>query len=313
MKFIVFLTLILSSYLFCFPSKAEHYALDSIGSEKVNGKIFILHKVDRGETMFAVTRKYNTSIKAIKEANPGVQDNLIFGQVIRVPYSPPSKLSTMLSRSEKKTEAGVPVVDPPPPVVERPGPEPGMHRVEAGQTLYSIAVKYGVLMADIRTWNKMETDNIVIGQDLIVSETVLNPLNIVKTPSEDEKKTPSTDSKPPMTPIEVVKVERPIVREPVPMKEASGKKVSEQGIAESIEAGLSSSKFLALHRTAPIGTLILVKNEFNQETVWVKVIGRIPETSINKDVVIKLSSRAFQKISPKSNRFRASVSYVVAN
>ena len=312
MKFLVFLALIFSSSLFCLSSKAERYALDSIGTEKVNGKVFILHKVDRGETMFAVTRRYNSTIKAIKEANPGIQDNLIFGQVIRVPYSPPSKLSTLLSKTEKKAEPSTPVEATPAPVVERPAPGPGMHRVEAGQTLYSIAVKYGVLMADIRTWNKMETDNIVIGQDLIVSESALNPTTTSK-PAAEEKKTPATDAKAPVERTEVVKVERPITKEPIPKKEASGKKMSEQGIAEAIETELNSSKFLALHRTAPIGTLILVKNEFNQETVWVKVIGRIPETSVNKDVVIKLSSRAFQKISPKSNRFRASVSYVVAN
>jgi LysM repeat protein len=312
MKFLVFLALILSSSLLCFSSKAERYALDSIGTEKVNGKVFILHKVDRGETMFAVTRRYNSTIKAIKEANPGIQDNLIFGQVIRVPYSPPSKLSTLLSRTEKKVEPSAPVEAAPAPVVERPAPGPGMHRVEAGQTLYSIAVKYGVLMADVRAWNKMESDNIVIGQDLIISESVLNPASTSK-PVAEEKKAPAIDTKAPTERAEAVKVERPIAKEPIPKKEASGKKMSEQGIAEAIETELNSSKFLALHRTAPIGTLILVKNEFNQETVWVKVIGRIPETSVNKDVVIKLSSRAFQKISPKSNRFRASVSYVVAN
>jgi rare lipoprotein A (peptidoglycan hydrolase) len=89
--------------------------------------------------------------------------------------------------------------------------------------------------------------------------------------------------------------------------------VSESGLAEIIDTEESSSKYLALHHSAPVGTLIQVKNEYNQETIWVKVVGRIPDTSINEDIVIKLSSRAFEKLSPNSRRFRAEISYISAN
>ena len=77
-----------------------------------------------------------------------------------------------------------------------------------------------------------------------------------------------------------------------------------------IETDESTSKFLGLHRTAPIGALVEVLNEYNQEKIIVRIIGRIPDTSINDDIVIKLSSRAFEKVSPNSKRFRAVVSYL---
>ncbi|MES2796559.1 MAG: peptidoglycan-binding protein, partial [Bacteroidota bacterium] len=68
-------------------------------------------------------------------------------------------------------------------------------------------------------------------------------------------------------------------------------------------------KYLALHKSAPLGTLIQVKNETNGATVWVKVIGRLPELDQNQNVIIKLSPRAMDRISPVDKRFRAKINY----
>ena len=100
------------------------------------------------------------------------------------------------------------------------------------------------------------------------------------------------------------------VEEVAPPKVVKSKKKSESGLAEVIETDESTSKFLGLHRTAPIGSLVEVLNEYNQEKIIVRIIGRIPDTSVNDDIVIKLSSRAFEKVSPNSKRFRAVVSYL---
>ena len=88
-----------------------------------------------------------------------------------------------------------------------------------------------------------------------------------------------------------------------------GRRVSTSGVAEMIE-GSGSGKYLALHRSAPIGTLVQVRNEFNNQSMWVKVIGRLPDTGVNDKILIKLSSLAFTKLSPEDRRFRAEVSYI---
>ena len=105
------------------------------------------------------------------------------------------------------------------------------------------------------------------------------------------------------------KVVKP-VEEVVAPKVIRGKSKSESGLAEGIETGESTSKFLGLHRTAPIGSLVNVLNEYNQESIIVKIVGRIPDTSANEDIIIKMSSRAFEKVSTNSKRFRAVVSYL---
>ena len=70
-----------------------------------------------------------------------------------------------------------------------------------------------------------------------------------------------------------------------------------------------SGKYLALHKSAPIGTLIQVKNETNGASVWVKVIGRLPEVDQNQNIIIKLSPKAMARVSPVDKRFRAKINY----
>ncbi|MCE7039806.1 LysM peptidoglycan-binding domain-containing protein [Dyadobacter sp. CY312] len=302
--------------------------VDSVGVERVGGKMFIIHKVNQGQTMFAVVRRYGTTIHALREANPGMSDQIQFGQTIRVPYTPKSPAKEVKKEETKVAEAAKPVETPkkvtpvatpattapatsPPPTSAVAVAPNGIHKVEAGQTLYRVAVKYGVLMADIRKWNNLTDDNLKDGQELIVSEKAGEK---AATPAPAPKVVATTVVKDSVRSKAAVaeKVVKP-VEEVAPPKVVSGKRKSESGLAEVIETDESTSKFLGLHRTAPIGALVEVLNEYNQEKIIVRVIGRIPDTSINDDIVIKLSSRAFEKVSPNSKRFRAVVSYLDNN
>jgi LysM repeat protein len=303
--------------------------IDSVGVERVGGKVFIIHKVNQGQTMFAVVRRYGTTIHALREANPGMSDQIQFGQTIRVPYTPKGSNKEVKKEEVKVAEAAKPVETPKKvtpaatPATTAPAtPAPtssvavapnGIHKVEAGQTLYRVAVKYGVLMADIRKWNNLTDDNLKDGQELIVSEKA-GEKAAAPAPTPAPKVVATTVVKDSVRSKAAVaeKVVKP-VEEVAPPKVVSGKRKSESGLAEVIETDESTSKFLGLHRTAPIGALVEVLNEYNQEKIIVRVIGRIPDTSINDDIVIKLSSRAFEKVSPNSKRFRAVVSYLDNN
>lgn len=302
--------------------------VDSVGVEKVGGKIFVLHKVNQGQTMFAVVRQYGTTIHALREANPGMSDQIQSGQTIRVPYTPKGgkredkkddkKELVKAEVKETKPAQTAPVTPAPAtPSTSAPSassavalPANGIHKVEPGQTLYRVAVKYGVLMADLRKWNNLTDDNLKDGQELIVSEKgIEKPAPTVAAPAP--KVTTTTVVKDSVKAKAVVpeKVVKPVEEVAAP-KVVKSKKKSESGLAEVIETDESTSKFLGLHRTAPIGSLVEVLNEYNQEKIIVRIIGRIPDTSVNDDIVIKLSSRAFEKVSPNSKRFRAVVSYL---
>ncbi len=332
---------------------------DSLRTETKDGQRFTIHKVDAGQTLYAVMRKYKTTLQALKDANPGMKDNLTTGQVIKVPSqskavlkpaelvkktTPKVEEKTKVEEEEKITIRPEPspakektVSKPEPveekiviatkiPVVEKekieittktdtqPSPIPviisktGFHRVEVGQSLYGIAVKYGVMMIDVRRWNNLSTDQLRSGQDLIVSENAYK---------ESLRKTKSDSAK--ITEIKPAIFEKPLPPPPpIPSENSglpdpkiinTGKRIIENGMAEVIDVADNSNKYLALHRTAAIGTLVQIKNVSNNQTAWVKVIGKLPNISANDRIIIKVSARAYEKLSPNGRRFLSEISY----
>ncbi|WP_229310976.1 LysM peptidoglycan-binding domain-containing protein [Larkinella soli] len=352
------MSVILAGLLTSFISKAHPLLPDSLGMEKKDGRLYVLHRVEQGQTLFSLVRKYGAPVQAIRDANPGMTDNVRYDQVVRVPV-------TNLSRKEEK--AVTKAIKKEEKEQKREEREvraetvreanSGIHQVEPGQTLYSLAVRYGVSQDDIRKWNNLSMDHIVSGQALIVSEKawrVREPLakptaplakptetaHRSDPPSETARPSRSDSPKterpaPPRTlpAREKEEAERPAETErapaeaantapsepriirpgdtgPLPNPGANARRVSEIGLAEVIDETDNSNKYLALHRSAPVGTLVLVRNDRNQQSIWVKVIGRLPDTSINDKVIVKISARAFEKLSPADRRFRAEVSYL---
>ena len=317
----------------------------------------------------------------LKAANPDLNESVRYDQVVRIPIpdgalnrKEAKAIDKAIRKEEKQIEreakvtnsASVPAAKSAK-KVDDPA-RAGIHVVEPGQTLYSLAVRYGVPQTDVRKWNNLANDNVLIGQALIVSEKAYqarmpttavafvppkvpdtparsNPAKSTETkptstsrpdskpdrpaprnPDESvaDNRRPDTDSRRPDAPTAPERTDRPsgskpadvaVVELPRPGNDAPmparGRRVSSSGVAEMIEGADDSGKYLALHRTAPIGTLVQVRNEFNNQSLWVKVIGRLPNTGVNDKILVKLSAQAFAKLSPDDRRFRAEVSYIV--
>ncbi len=360
-------------------SRFPHAAVaDSVGIEKKDGKRYILHRVDQGQTLYAIARRYGRSVADVKAANPDMNESVRYDQVVRVPI-PDGALSRKeakaidkaIRKEEKQVEHEAKITNsdnaPTGGKTTKKADDParaGIHVVEPGQTLYSLAVRYGVPRADVRKWNNLANDNILIGQALIVSERAYQarvpaattpPASVPAKPDTPTRPAPAkpAETKPASTSRPDAKPDRPtpprpdesaattrrpdantapertdrdrpaaakpaeseIIELPRPGNDAPmparGRRVSSSGVAEMIDGADESGKYLALHRTAPIGTLVQVRNAFNSQSLWVKVIGRLPDTGVNDKILVKLSTQAFAKLSPDDRRFRAEVSYII--
>lgn len=363
------------------------FPADSVGVERKDGKRFVLHRVDQGQTLYAVARRYNSTVDAIKAANPDLSDNnLRYDQLLRVPVATVSlsrreerEAEKALKKEEKEkqkaakeaeqTEAAEPATvakteSKPKGKVDKAADKTvartasvannGIHVVESGQTLYSLAVRYSVTMADIRRWNDLGADGIQVGQSLIVSEKAFDakkgddgaatastaktrptatkttepePVKLEAKPIITPEPLPTPGTKPKPKPTEAKPVEPKPTEKPAEPKSTEPKATaprsdnepvanvrkanvkSEIGFADLIEGNDASTKYLALHRSAPVGTLVQVRNDITNQSLYVKVIGKLPDTGINNQVLIRLSGRAFEKLSPNGQRFRAEVSY----
>lgn len=336
--------------------------VDSLGVEKRNGKVLVQHKVEKGETLYSILKRYDCSEKDFLSANATFKKGTTIApeQVIEIPIK--SKkiakkapvveiVSPSTVQNDKKTvdENGIEIVDVPEAtpketaqVVSQTDSSKGVvakadaekkptpaktplkgktHTVIAGQNLFTVAKLYNVKVWQIREWNGLTNDALKVNQVLLVEK----PANFVaKVAKKDTLKPKPVQVQAPAGDVAVKEKEKEkpkdqaVVTKPVASKPATttvpnapgGKKFSEQGIAEMIDAGASTNKFLALHRTAPVGTLIKVANQANGQSVWVKVIGKLSSAG---DVVIKISPKAFEKLSPKDKRIRADLNYSVSN
>ncbi len=331
---------------------------DSLGIETIDGKTFVLHKVAPKETLYAISKRYNSTLSEIYAANPDSKDGLKIDAVLKIPY--------------KKLAAPVKVSN------------EGIHTVQPKETMFSISRKYGVSLADIKKWNNLKNTELSIGQKLKIWQPKSSPKNntsttvkkntqkslvkakngqLIHTVTAHEtlyslsKKYNTTISeirklnklttfslsegqkliikkegtaKEVATPKyqvvdnkrisnnsqykdydrsmeEIKKINTP---ETVKPRKTGFNKVIEKGFAEVIETQKGTKKWLALHRKAPIGSILRVKNEMNNLWVFVRVIGRLPETGINSKVLIKISKTAYDKLGAINDRFPVEISYV---
>jgi len=128
------------------------------GNDREN---FRFHTILPKETLYSVSRYYNMHPEDVIAVNPGLSaDTFQAGKTIRIPTA----LSTT-SRSATGREAVKNIV----------------HRVEKGETLYSIARKYNILQDDIRKANPGLSTNLKRNQEINI------PIRTNATEVEDPK------------------------------------------------------------------------------------------------------------------------------
>ncbi|HTE30272.1 MAG TPA: LysM peptidoglycan-binding domain-containing protein, partial [Chryseolinea sp.] len=105
---------------------------DSIGTETINGRIFVVHQVGEKETLYGISRRYGTTVDAILQYNPTADAGLEIGQIIKVPYVP-----------RKTIRAN----------------EGSTHVVAAKETMFSISQAYNVTIDEIKQWNNLTSNS----------------------------------------------------------------------------------------------------------------------------------------------------------
>jgi len=322
--------------------QARFSPTDSIGVRTIDQKRYIIHKVNKGETLYALSRKYNIDVQSIINSNPRAKNGINIGQEIIIPTQDISqedssndkivhtvasgeslymigqkynvavndikkwnnlrgsnlsigqKLTIYLT-AEKAAE-----INNQKEVMQTSGKK--IHVVSPGETLYSITNKYNISQSDVKEWNHLESNTISIGQELIIGYLEGNDQQVVIVQDIE------TDSKD----TEEVQVQTIVVPGQEMQKgETTGdfKKVTEKGIAQVIEGSESTSKYLALHRNAAIGTIMQIKNEMNDLSVFVRVIGKIPGTDDNRNILIKISKVAYDRLGAIDDQFPVEITY----
>lgn len=250
-------------------------------SEKTNDSI---HIVLQGETLYAISRKYSISIEDIKKINNLSDYNISFGDTIIINKNNNSKAKEKIIK---------------PKVVENQKNDSlKYHIVVASETLYSIALKYSIDLQNLKQWNNLASNSLNIGQKLILKGVSNLPV---------QKKKISTKK-----PIDTLFVTTENNRFKTKIDKTNNiEKNIEEGFATKIDKTEDTKKYLALHRKAPVGTVIEVKNQMNNLSIFARVVGKLPETGLNKNVLIRLSHAAYTKLSALDAKIPVEIRFVI--
>ncbi len=347
----VFKILVIVGILFMGLS-AKAGSFDSLRVESKGADTFVIHQVDKGETLYSLSKRYGVDIDQIISANEMVDNQLSLSQELIIP----------VSRDKVDLEAED--------IVEEKEDEISrFHEVQPGDTFYAISKKYEVGVDEIRSANDFTTNELSVGQRLVIpgSARVSDELGTVIVSNEEEASLEDTSKtiknqlpegfseylvqtgeslgsiagRFSVRPDSIVfwnnlpnsyltigqrliikgKLDQAklLVKEEVEtlhygtrkeIKDNSGfTKILEEGTARKIETSTKTNKYLALHRTLSVGSLVEVRNLMNNQKIFVRVVGKLPETGLNKNVMIRLSPICFERLGVIDPKTRVEVSY----
>ena len=274
--------------------------LDSISTENLNGKKLIVHRIEARESYYSISRKYNVSPQSVIEYNNN--KSLQIGKEIKVPtqraYHSEQSNSLNTSNSKSKNSSKVAQVD---------------YKVGARETLYAISRKFNTTVDDIKEMNNLRNNTLAAGQILKIrygTETaqitpsmpvVLNiPKNMANGRQNDTSQIDSSGNAGD--------------RLKLPPARYGLREIDEHGVATWInDNNIDGRKMLALHRTAPIGTVIKVTNPMTTKSTFAKVVGKFTENESTKDVIIVITKAAADMVGALDKRFQVKIVYGVPN
>ncbi len=280
--------------------------IDSVGVKNISGQSFIVYQLSAGETVYAISRKYNVSFQSITEANPGVDMNAIkLGQEILIPQINTYTTSTKSANSS-------------------------FHIVAKGETVYSISKQYSTEVSELQKLNPEIKDNAIkIGQVLTIpqqpSASVQKDYTLVEENSQliiaKEETNNTTET------LTEIKSEPEIVYSKPDKNKSFAQQyaeyqfmdmvtVSEKGVATWIDGSadmqITNGRYYALNNEAPIGSIVKVRNLMNNREIYAKVIGTLSDTEVSDKTLIKLSAGAAEQLNVLDARFVSEISHYEA-
>lgn len=148
----------------------------------INGLKYYLHTVEKGQTLFAISKFYKCDVNDIVIDNPEAIDGIKPGQILKILINKkPAELSA--------NDTGHFI----------------LHKVEKGQTLYSITKQYGVSQEKIKVLNPALKDGLKVNQfikipslktekDSVITDQNVKPVIAALANSRNENTINTTDA-----------------------------------------------------------------------------------------------------------------------
>lgn len=119
------------------------------------------YKVVKNDSLWAISKKYGVSISSLKKANSLSGNTIYVGQTLKIPSSSKTTSFKSTTKTSSKTAA-----------VKATATSSTTYKVAKGDTLWSIAKKYGVSVSALQKANNLSSSLIYIGQSLKLASSL---------------------------------------------------------------------------------------------------------------------------------------------
>lgn len=300
------------------------------------------HTVGPKETLFSIGRLYKVHPRELAAYNNiPYESGLNIGQVLKIPAQTTLPPVADLPPAEKTESVSKPIEKPEVIPVEKKTVavknKPVYHTVKKKESLYQISRLYNkVPIADLKKWNKLNSDALSEGMKLIVGYKA-GTVDEVKTEKQESASVPETkpvekpviqkEEKTIITPVQpkpVEEIEKPQV-EMTPAKDFKGgvfkalydaqsngnEEKTEEGMSGIFKSssGWSDGKYYCLHNGLASGTVIRITNKASGKSVYAKVLDAIPDIKMNEGLVLLISNSAANELNAGSANFNCTINY----
>jgi LysM repeat protein len=269
------------------------------------------HKVKKGETLYAIGKHYHCSVAELQALNPGI-GMLKPGMKVKVKQrtkvpakSTPAAAPQLNPIADRKKETPVAIAtlpEVPANVID--------HVVVKGQSLYSISKTYGVSIAEIKSVNKLTSDQLSINQKLWIPKTgvvtsvpadqsVVNATQPNANPTLPVTKDSSISSEQVATTatntVQGISIKDSMDNQggmpeqvTTKLKSANLKEYEKKVTAQIGYEGMKAERSWVMMNKHKKGEVVAIINPVNKKMVYCTVIGELPDKG-NKHIAISQS------------------------
>jgi len=291
----------------------------------------IPHTIAKGERFPVLAAKYNVTVADILKVNNFKANHILHvGDKIKLPANATetTTITEPVQPQQAATASQQPAEETKPTATTAPGII--MHTVKPKETLYSIARKYNVTIADIKNWNNLTGNNISAGQQLSINGNApQQPAATDQTASSQQvpppapaattttpKVTTTTNNKPASSqaqPVVINEANIPASGYFSGMfgKDVAGRKLkTANGTAMTFKtaSGWNDKKYYVLMNDVPPGAIVQVTNE-DGKAIYAKVLWNMGDEKDNEGLTFRISDAAAAALDIKNTKFQVAITY----
>lgn len=236
------------------------------------------HYIAPKQTLYSISKFYGLSLEELYYYNPELRDQPVsIGQAINIPIPNKSIVRYQIPGFDQRKFV------------------PVCYRIRKGDTMYNISKRTFKMPIDtVMARNNLTSFELSIGQVLQLGWMSIDGI-------------PETNRKFRGHPIWK---KNETMRRKYDNNKQVKKEYQQRGVAYwQKQTTAKGDEMFALHRNAPINSIIAVTNPMKKRTVYVRVIGRIPGSVYGDNVITVLSSAAAKMLGAKDARFYVKVRY----